>query len=86
MLQLVHGGAPRQRDRFLRRSEVYSTTGLSRSTIDKLEAAGKFPRRVQLSSNCVGWPESAVLQWVQDRIAESALTPMPQDTDAGAAA
>jgi prophage regulatory protein len=28
---------------------------LSRRQIDRLEAAGKFPRRVQISSGRVGW-------------------------------
>ena len=33
--------------------------------------AGKFPKSVRLNARMVAWPETAVLQWVQDRIAEA---------------
>lgn len=46
---------------------VRDLTGLSRSTVDRLERAGSFPRRVVLSRNIVGWYRSAVLAWVQSR-------------------
>jgi prophage regulatory protein len=36
--------------------------------VARLEAAGKFPKRVQLGQNRVGWIESEVLEWLQKRI------------------
>ena len=49
---------------------VEEATGLKKSTIYELMRAGKFPKSVRLSARMVAWPETAVLQWVQDRIAE----------------
>ena len=51
----------------IRWPEVQSLTGLSRSTVDRLERAGSFPRRVILSSNAVGWRKTEVLAWTQSR-------------------
>ncbi|MCF6326874.1 MAG: AlpA family phage regulatory protein [Devosiaceae bacterium] len=36
--------------------------------IARLEAAGKFPKRVQLGANRVGWVEDEVLDWLQQKI------------------
>ncbi|WP_367275155.1 helix-turn-helix transcriptional regulator [uncultured Erythrobacter sp.] len=36
--------------------------------IARLEKAGKFPKRVQLGPNRVGWIESEVLDWLQIRL------------------
>jgi prophage regulatory protein len=36
--------------------------------VARLEKAGKFPRRVQLGLNRVGWVESEVLDWLQERM------------------
>lgn len=46
---------------------VKELTGLSRSTIDRLEKAGSFPRRVMISQNAVGWHRSEVIGWMQSR-------------------
>jgi prophage regulatory protein len=51
----------------LRRPEVSARTGLSSPTIWRLERAGKFPARVQLSANSVGWHESEVEAWIESR-------------------
>ncbi|MFZ1640511.1 MAG: AlpA family phage regulatory protein [Candidatus Contendobacter sp.] len=51
----------------LRWPAVRDLTGLSRSTVDRLERAGSFPRRFVLSRNIVGWSRSAVLAWAQSR-------------------
>jgi len=40
---------------------------LNRSTIWRLEQAGKFPRRIKLSDNAVGWDVDEVEQWLQNR-------------------
>ena len=36
--------------------------------VARLEAAGLFPKRVKLGNNRVGWIESEVLDWLQERI------------------
>jgi prophage regulatory protein len=36
--------------------------------IARLEKAGLFPKRVQLSPNRVGWVESEVLDWLGQRL------------------
>ena len=56
-------------DRFLREREVHNLTGLSRTTRWRLEKAGKFPRRRQISTNAVAWLESEVLEWMKDKAA-----------------
>lgn len=57
-----------KRDRLLRLPDVETATGLKKSTVYLLMKRGEFPRCVQVTPRCVAWPESAVLQWVQDRI------------------
>ena len=43
--------------RGIREPETLNRSGLSKSTVRRLEAAGEFPPRMQLSLNCVGWPD-----------------------------
>ena len=38
--------------------------------IARLEAAGKFPKRVQLGTARVGWVEDEIDDWLNERIAE----------------
>jgi len=38
--------------------------------VARLEKVGKFPMRVQLGPNRVGWVESEVLDWLQKRLDE----------------
>ena len=71
-MQLVSQTVPQvRRDRLLRLPDVEAATGLKKSTIYVLMKRGEFPRCVRLTSHCVVWPESRVLQFVQDRIAEA---------------
>jgi prophage regulatory protein len=37
--------------------------------VARLEKAGLFPKRVQLGLNRVGWVESEVLDWLEQRLA-----------------
>jgi prophage regulatory protein len=53
--------------KFLRIRRVTDKTGLSRSTIYRLEAAGDFPRRVKLSQGAVAWHEDQVDEWMKGR-------------------
>lgn len=60
-----------RRDRLLRLPEVEAVTGLKKSTLYLLMKRGEFVKSLQITPRTVAWPESAVLQWVQDRITAS---------------
>lgn len=51
----------------LRLPDVMRLTGLGRSTIYRLLAAGQFPAPVQLSVRAVGWRRSDVDHWTAER-------------------
>ena len=51
----------------LRKPSVRQKTGLSDSTIWRLEKASKFPQRVQLSLNAVAWYEHEIDAWLEQR-------------------
>jgi prophage regulatory protein len=54
--------------KFLRFSAVRERTGLSRSTIWRLEREGGFPKHRKISANAVGWLEQEVNEWVLWRV------------------
>jgi prophage regulatory protein len=54
--------------RLLRFGEVRQRTGLSRSTIWRLERSGSFPKRIQVSVNVVAWREDEVTAWIASKI------------------
>ena len=54
-------------DRFIREPECRRITGLSRVTRWRLERRGQFPKRRQISANAIGWLESEIQSWVEDR-------------------
>ena len=57
-------------NRIVRLPEVRSLTGLSSSTIYRLEQKGVFPGRLSLSgSHAVGWSLAAVTAWIESRCA-----------------
>lgn len=43
--------------------------GYSRMHVDRLEKAGRFPKRVQLGPNSVGWLEDEIQAWIEARAA-----------------
>lgn len=49
--------------RIIRKPELQAMVGLSDTTIWRLERAGRFPKRVQLGGNSVGWIDSEVDEW-----------------------
>jgi len=57
--------------RFLRLPAVCARTGLSRSHIHRLEADGRFPRRVKLTPAASAWIESEIDVWASRRVAAS---------------
>ncbi len=54
-------------DRIIRAKELIDMTGLSRTTLWRMEKAGTFPTRVSLGGHSVGWKHSEVQQWLQSR-------------------
>lgn len=59
-----------QNDRVLRDPQVFDITKLSKSTRWRLEKAGLFPKKIRLSPNAVGWLESDIHLWLEQRAKE----------------
>jgi prophage regulatory protein len=57
--------------RLLRFPTVRERTGLSRSTIWRLEQRGDFPRHHRISTNAVAWMENEVIDWILSRAGAS---------------
>ena len=55
------------KDKFLRIDEVIALTGLSQSTIYRLEQNRQFPQRLKLSERAVAWREEEIRSWMQSR-------------------
>jgi len=53
--------------RIVRLPVVMDMTGLSRTTIWRLERDGQFPKRRRLSANSVGWIMQSVQEWIAER-------------------
>ena len=56
--------------RILSKRQVKELVLYSPQHIARLEKAGVFPKRVQLGPNRVGWVESEVLDWLEQRLAQ----------------
>lgn len=54
--------------RIIRKPEVRARVGLSDVQIWRLERAGKFPKRVQIGPKAVGWVESEVDEWIDEKV------------------
>jgi len=54
-------------ERIIRIKEVVELTGLSRTTLWRMERKGEFPARVSLGVGSVGWRFSEVNGWMDDR-------------------
>lgn len=54
-------------ERIVRAKELHELTGLSRTTIWRMEHKGEFPPRVPLSGNIVGWRYSEIMEWMKLR-------------------
>jgi predicted DNA-binding transcriptional regulator AlpA len=51
----------------LRLRDVTSLTGLSRTTLWRLERGGQFPKRIRLSPNSIGWEKRDIVAWLTAR-------------------
>ena len=51
-------------NRLIRWSELKQIVGVSRSTIDRWEKEGKFPKRFKIGSNTVAWSLEEVNDYI----------------------
>lgn len=63
--RLEGGGAALK---LLRFPAVRERTGLSRSTIWRLERQGAFPRHHRISPNAVAWVEDDLAKWIRSKV------------------
>ena len=54
--------------RVLRLKDVLSITGLGKTSIYKLIGLKRFPKPISLSLRSVGWLESEIQAWIQEKI------------------
>ena len=54
--------------KLLRFPAVRERTGLSRSTIWRLERQGAFPRHHRISAHAVAWVEDDVAKWIRSKV------------------
>ena len=56
--------------KLLRFPVVRERTGLSRSTIWRLERRGEFPKHHRIAPNIVAWSELEVSRWIDERLGD----------------
>ncbi len=54
-------------ERLINKRELKLLVGFSHQHILRLEKAGKFPRRIQISDNAVRWRLGDILDWIDER-------------------
>jgi prophage regulatory protein len=54
--------------RILSKKQLKELVLYSPQHIARMEKAGKFPKRIQLGPNRVGWVEDEVLNWLRPRL------------------
>ena len=69
--------------KILRKPEVVACVGYSAMQISRLEKADKFPKRIRLGPNAVGWFEHEIDEWLAERAKHRG--PLPPRVAAGAA-
>lgn len=64
-----HAPAPRitAADRFIALKEVCGCLGVSRQTVDRLEARGLFPLRIRIGQRRMAWLKSEIEAWTAER-------------------
>lgn len=58
-------------DPILRKRQVLLATGLTSSTLDRLERCGDFPAKLQIAPRAVGWLASMVNDWIASKVAQA---------------
>lgn len=61
-------------NRLIRKPELTRMTGLSPSTLWRLEKSGEFPARRQIGPNSVAWFEKDIRDWIDSRPAYVSAT------------
>ena len=66
--------------RFITFNELKPLKGISwtRMHLDRLEKAGRFPKRVHLSRQSIAWVESEIDDFLAERLAERDARPAPK--------
>ncbi|NRA14960.1 MAG: AlpA family transcriptional regulator [Oceanospirillaceae bacterium] len=59
--------------RIIRRPQVESLTGLSRSTIYRRMDDGTFPKSISIGGRLQGWLESDIQGWITEQIEAAGL-------------
>ena len=67
----------------LRVDQVMARSGLSRTSLWRLERRGAFPARRQLSPGAVGWIEAEVEAWILGRLTRDAVGARGRMTSGG---
>lgn len=57
-----------ENERLIRQNECINRTGLSRSTIWRMEKEDKFPKRIRVGKRIVAWKMSSVQNWIDNQI------------------
>jgi predicted DNA-binding transcriptional regulator AlpA len=52
-------------NRIVRRTELKAVVGISPSSVDRLIAAGRFPRKRRWSAGITGWLSNELSDWVE---------------------
>lgn len=55
--------------RIIRKPELLGRIGISDVQIWRLERKGKFPKRIHLGANSVGWLSGEIDAWIAERVA-----------------
>jgi prophage regulatory protein len=51
----------------IRYNQLKKILNISRSTLDRWEKSGNFPKRRILGENSIGWIESEINEWLNNR-------------------
>ena len=54
-------------ERIILEKERKQMTGISRTTAWRMEQKGEFPKRRKVSDGLVGWLESELITWIENR-------------------
>ena len=58
---------PRKPARILRKSEVLERIRVSATTLWRMQGRGEFPPSFRISRGAVGWRESDIERWIEER-------------------
>ncbi|OAN61023.1 transcriptional regulator [Balneola sp. EhC07] len=53
--------------KILRPTQLANQLGVSKSTLWRLEKSGELPKRITISERIVGWKESDIEEWLEEK-------------------